>query len=220
MAIAGTRIRGLTLWWTIGLLCWCAGADATPLGITLEDTAELAIRGPIERVRGHVLQQSESLQADPNRLYAEVEALLVPHFDMPYIAQIVLGRHWASATEAQRARFIETFKNHLIRNYSVTLLQYKDTTELRWQSKVREETDTVVRMEVVRSEAPPIQIDFSVHRVGEEWKIYDVSAQGISMATNFRGQFNAVIKREGVDALITRLEAHATQTQAAGSGTP
>lgn len=216
-------MRSLAIGWVTGLFLWSAHAGAAPLGITHEDEAMLAIRGSIERVRGRFQQQSETLKADSNRLFEEVEALLVPLFDMPYIGQLVLGRHWASASKAQRARFIETFKNHLIRNYSQTLLQYEDTTELRWESAGSVEGSSAVIMEVVRSNEQGFRVEFAVRQVGDEWKIFDVSAQGISMATNFRGQFNAVIKREGLDALIARLEEHTAKAQAASasaSGAP
>lgn len=206
----------------MGGLLWFGTAIAAPLGFTTGDEPVMEIRTAVERVRGNILRERATFESDPARFYAEVEAKLVPHFDLQRIAQIVLGRHWSAASEAQRQRFIETFKDHLVRSYSATLLQYEDSTELLWSSQQVEGRDPVVVMEVIKRDAAPIRVGLTVHQVDAMWKIYDVSAQGISMATNFRGQFNAVIKKEGLDALITRLQQHSVAQGGAttASGAP
>lgn len=201
-------MRHLKHFWVMGLLAIASHASAAPLGFTIGDEAELEIRTAIERVRGNILRDRQIFATDANRFYAAVDDQLVPHFDMTYIARIVLGRHWDEASEQQRARFEETFKNHLVRSYSATLLQYDEATRLEWRSLHIEGQDPIVTMEVTPADAAPIKVDFLVHKVSEEWKIYDVIAAEISMATNFRGQFNSVIRKKGIDALIARLEKH------------
>ena len=48
-------------------------------------------------------------------------------------------------------------------------------------------------------------VDFSLEKVGDEWKVYDVAYEGVSMATNYHAQFASVIKQVGVDGLIQKL---------------
>lgn len=203
-------MRSLKRFLMIGLITVAADSSAAPLGFTLVEEAEMEIRTAIERARGHILRGRESFETDSKQFYAVVDDQLVPHFDMTYIARIVLGRHWDAASEQQRARFEETFKNHLVRSYSATLLQYDESTRLNWRSLHIEGQDPIVTMEVTPKDAAPVKVDFLVHKVGDEWRIYDVIAAEISMATNFRGQFNSVIRKQGIDALITRLEKHSS----------
>jgi len=45
---------------------------------------------------------------------------------------------------------------------------------------------------------------------GDEWKIYDITVESISLVTNFRSQVTSEIKRTSIDAVITRMETGGT----------
>jgi phospholipid transport system substrate-binding protein len=51
-----------------------------------------------------------------------------------------------------------------------------------------------------------VRVDYRLHRVGNEWRIYDVNANGISLVLTYRESFSRQLAREGLDALVTRLE--------------
>jgi phospholipid transport system substrate-binding protein len=192
----------------MALVLWLGFASLSAMD--MNQHPDQAIRDTIERVRQQIQQERASFQARPEQLYDLVESEFMPHIDSRYIAQLVLGRHWPGASESQRTRFISALKDHLMYSHALSLLEYEDTAELHWQPvpSAADTTDVVVPMEVIRSNTPPVRVNFSVRLVGTEWKIYDVNTGGISMVTNFRGQFNAVIRKEGLDALIARLAEH------------
>src|SRR4051794_34514675 len=54
---------------------------------------------------------------DLTGLYKVVENTLLPNFDTPYAAQLVLGQHWRGATPEQRKRFVDAFYKRLLYNY-------------------------------------------------------------------------------------------------------
>jgi phospholipid transport system substrate-binding protein len=199
----------------LGLLLSCLAAPAAA------ESPEQAIRATTERVRAQIEANRAAYEADAARFQREIEAELLPGFDTRYIGQLVLGPHWRTASEAQRARFIEVFKNYLVRNYAGALLQYADMVELAWKPTRLAEgaEDATVRVDLMRREKPPVPIALSVRRVDGQWKVYDVSVEGVSLATNFRGQFNTVIRRDGLDALIARLEQREAAVRG-GSGAP
>jgi phospholipid transport system substrate-binding protein len=199
---------------TLGLLI-CLPAFAAA------ESPEQAIRATTERVRAQIEANRAAYEADTQRFHREIEAELLPGFDTRYIGQLVLGPHWRTASEAQRVRFIDAFKSYLVRNYADALLRYADTAELAWKpTRVAEDAqDATVRVDLMRREKPPVPIALSVRRVDGQWKVYDVSVEGVSLATNFRGQFNSIIRRDGLDALIARLEQREAAARG-GSGAP
>jgi phospholipid transport system substrate-binding protein len=167
-----------------------------------------AIRETTDQLRSKIQSNRSLYESNSERFFSDVEAIVVPRFDTRYIGQVILGTHWRTATESQRERFITAFKNNLVHSYARALLKHADTVELKWKPVHTAATakDAAVKVDLVRKEGPPIPITFSVHQVGGEWKVYDVSIENISLASTFRSQYNPVIKKNGLERLIERLE--------------
>lgn len=144
---------------------------------------------------------------DYRKLYAMVDEQVLPHFDFRVMAKSVLGRHWREATEEQRARFIEEFRDLLVRTYATALLKYNDE-EFRFLPLSMKPGDTtaVVRSEVVPGGgAPPVAIHYSFYVSGSAWKVYDVVIEGVSLVTNYRSTYSQRIQANGLDGLIQSL---------------
>ncbi len=63
-------------------------------------------------------------RADPGKVHALVDQVLLPHFDTDYSARLVLGHHWTSASDDQRQRFIKAFYKSLLNNYGDALVDF------------------------------------------------------------------------------------------------
>ncbi len=61
---------------------------------------------------------------DPTGLYELVEQTLLPNFDTPYAAQLVLGQHWRQATPDQRKRFVDAFYQSLLYTYGDAMIDF------------------------------------------------------------------------------------------------
>ena len=149
----------------------------------------------------------EALRKDPARLRAVVDKRLLPHFDADYAARLVLGKHWRTATEAQRKRFIDAFYDSLMANYGDALLEFtgERVRFLPFKGDPSANTATV-RTEVKRDDGTPVPVNWSMRRTPEGWKAWDVTIEGISYVKNFRTDFGAEIDQKGLDAVIQRLE--------------
>ena len=65
----------------------------------------------------------------------------------------------------------------------------------------------VVPTQVRAAGAPPIPIDYRMHKLSGQWKVYDVVIENVSLISNYRGQFRTAIGRSGIDGLIGELKA-------------
>lgn len=178
-------------------------AQATPA-----KPADEVIRNATTEFQDLIRQNHEKYRSDLPAFYAVVDEKVVPHFDTKGIAQLVLGRNWKAATAEQRKRFEAAFKDSLIRTYARAMLDYHDSVEAEWLPLRAEAgaTDVTVNAKILRKDAPPIPLAFSVHAVGDAWKIYDIAVENISLITNFRSQLNTEIKANGLDAVIQKFE--------------
>jgi phospholipid transport system substrate-binding protein len=163
------------------------------------ETADMTLR--------EIKARKQELSADPQKLYALVEEKIIPHFDFDQISQLVLGKHWKDASPEQRERFSSAFQRMLIRSYSHALIEY-DSERIEWAPlrMTAGATDVVIRSNVIRKGGPPIPINYNLHLKNDQWLVYDVTIDAISLVTNYRGTFANEIRKGGLDSLIARLE--------------
>lgn len=178
-------------------------AQAAPLA------PDAAVKETTEQMRTLIRDNHKLYSSNKAKFYEDVETTLTPRFDVRYIAQLVLGKSWRTATEDQRTRFASAFKNSLIRSYADALLDNYDSVDAEWLPLrlPAEATDATVRAKLLRKSAPPVNLAFAMRPDSSgEWKVYDVIIENLSLVTNFRSQFAAEIKKSGLDGLIQRIE--------------
>lgn len=147
------------------------------------------------------------LQENPEKIYELVEAILMPHFDFEKMSKLALGKNWRSANAEQRDRFVEEFRLLLIRTYSTAMLEYTDEVinMLPFRDDLSRKRVTVP-MEVVQKGGPSIGMSLSLYQnKQDDWKVYDVKIDGISLVTNYRSSFANEIRSGGMDKLIEDL---------------
>lgn len=187
---------------TLALAPAARAADPVPPDQVVKETTE--------RLQNEIGAHEKEFKADSRKLYAFVDQVIVPKFDTRYIAQLILARHWKGASEAQRARFEAAFKNMLVHSYADALVQYHNDVKAEWLPlrMASGATDVTVQSKLVRgSGKPPLPIGFAMRLKDNEWKVYDIVIESLSLVTSFRSQVNSEIKRTDLEAVIKKLEA-------------
>jgi len=166
------------------------------------------VKTTTERLQKEIGAREKEFKADPTKLYAFVDEVVVPKFDTKYIAQLILARHWKQASDDQRKRFQAAFKDMLVHSYANALVEYHTQVTAEWQPlrMAPDATDVTVNSRLLREGKPPLPIGFAMRLKDGEWKVYDIVIENLSLVTSFRGQINSEIKRTSLDALIQRLE--------------
>lgn len=173
-----------------------------------QQSPEDALRSTVEQLQSLIQKNHAKYESDHAAWYKVVNDVVVPRFDVPYIARLVLARDWRTATPAQRTAFQDAFKTMLIHSYANALLDNAQSTKVEWKpSRVADGAkDATVNTVLVRDNGQQYPISFSVHLVDGDWKIYDIQVNNISLALNFRSQIAAEVKREGLDKVIEQMQ--------------
>jgi phospholipid transport system substrate-binding protein len=162
-------------------------------------------------------RERSSIKQKPTRLFDLVEQVLLPHVDMQVMSRFVLGKHWRSATPAQKEQFSNEFKNLMVRFYVSALLDQPDQLDELLANtdnliaylpvKIDDSTKkTTVRAEVhMPNGGPRVPVSFSLFKRDGNWMMYDVNVDGISLVSNYRSSFNSEASRDGLDKLIQHL---------------
>jgi len=152
-------------------------------------------------------QEKEVIKANPERIYELVNQIVLPHFDFGYMSQLVVGKYWRRATPQQRQDFTEQFKQLLVRTYATSLNEYTDQKLNFLPFRQGSDPDqAAVSTEVEQPGGFPIPIDYKLHRNSDEWKVFDVVIDDVSLVTNYRTSFAKEIREGGLDGLIATLK--------------
>jgi phospholipid transport system substrate-binding protein len=123
--------------------------------------------------------------------------LLREDFDLPGIARFVLGRYWNTATEEQRAEFVKLFENYVALAYATRLAEYAGE-QFKVTGSRPDGEGAIVSSQILRpAGAAPIKVDWRLTGRNGNYKISDVSVDGISMAVTQRSEFASVIQHSG-----------------------
>lgn len=139
-----------------------------------------------------------------------VDHTIFPSVDMVRMSALTLGKHWKKASKDQKKRFIAAFKTLLVNTYSTTFTEQFSNWTIKYLPFSLKPSDkkSTVKTTVSQEGQSSAKIDYSMVLRHEQWKIYDIKIEGISLVINNRETFSQRIKHSGsLDAVITELEA-------------
>ena len=164
------------------------------------------VKATAESVISHIEENRSVLEKNPEKIYDMVNQLIIPRFDFVSMSKWVLGKHWKQASEEQRSEFIIQFKELLVRTYARALLEYSGQEIKYFPVEQNPESNlAVVRTELTSKSSAQLPILYRMHQKNEEWKVVDVSVDGVSLVTTYRGSFATQIKKNGFDSLLSEL---------------
>jgi phospholipid transport system substrate-binding protein len=202
-------MNGAVMWYR-NVLVMAASLLMTSVALA-QSTAELGPQELVQKVAQDTLRDLDANRAEykknPKRVRELVDKNMLPHFDTAYSAQLVLAKHWRTATPEQRKRFVEAFYQSLLQNYGEALLEFTPDRLriLPYQGKPDDSVVTV-RSEVRRDNGTRVPVNYSLRKTPQGWKAYDVTIEGVSYVKSFRTDFASEIQQKGLDAVIQRLE--------------
>ncbi|MEM7465837.1 MAG: ABC transporter substrate-binding protein [Pseudomonadota bacterium] len=165
------------------------------------------VQGTTDQVIERVVNERDTLRDDPAKMYSLVSELIFPHFDFPIMSQLVIREHWKAASEETRSAFVDQFRKLLVRTYSIALLEFSGQ-EITYPNNegIDVSAKTVlVNQEINQSGSKSIKLGYRLHRGGGDWKVFDVSIDGISLVKTYRASFSSMIENDGVDGLVSNL---------------
>lgn len=179
------------------------------LGLANPVLAQEAPDAMIKNVTGEIIElikTDKAIQAgDQKRIQEVVEGKILTHFDFTKMTASAVGRDWRSATPEQKTQLTREFQTLLVRSYANSLSQYKNQTVDVKPFKASADPEVTVKTEVKQPGAKPVPIDYDLHKVGGEWKVFDVYVAGVSLIANYRDSFGQEVKASGIDGLIKSL---------------
>ncbi len=201
---ARTFITGLALsLCTLGSLGFAGSAAA----------AETSAMDTFKTRHGKVVELVKK-RAEAAALQKEVDELL----DYKALAETSLGgpARYASKCEPRCAEF-EALLTRLIRENYLKRIRTDKKYDLAYVGEEQKPrgTHVITNVSLSRDGKPEVvEVVYVMHQVGGIWKTEDIITDGVSLAKNYKFEFNKILKDKGINELIARLEAKLTELAA------
>jgi len=135
----------------------------------------------------------------------QLKQILFSRFDFTEMAKRSLGANWRRRTPQEQEEFVRLFTDVLERAYADIIESYSDEKIVYLNERIDAEYADV-NSKIFTGKGQEYTINYKAHLVGNEWKVYDVVAENISLVNNYRSQFTRVITKDSYEELVRRLK--------------
>jgi phospholipid transport system substrate-binding protein len=168
-----------------------AGEPSTQLSATINEFVNILVNTPVAELR-------------TKGLPARAQELVFSRFDFSEMTKRSLGRHWNALAPADQREFVSAFTQKLLVAYGRTV-RTSGEERIQFQNEVINGNDAKVKTKVVSS-GDELAIDYHLHAIDGQWKVYDMVIDHVSIVGNYRAQFDRVIAKSSVKELLQKMK--------------
>jgi phospholipid transport system substrate-binding protein len=126
-------------------------------------------------------------------------------FDYGEMAKRSLGVHWKKRSSAEQKEFVGLFATLLENSYANKIESYRDE-KILYDKETVDGDYAEVKSRVVTAKRDEYTLDYRLLKQGGRWMVYDVVIEGVSLVSNYRNQFNKIIRNQGYAELVKKLK--------------
>ena len=191
-----------------------------PLGIPIAVLLLLTLArpalaaGPQEQVKT-VLEAVAAVLKDPSFQGADkraerrqrVRQIILDTFDFAEMAKLALGPAWDRLTAPQRTEFVSLFGTLFERSYNNLVLRFLPERHSIYGREAITQDRAVVQTTLVDEKTTgELPVEYRLIHQDQRWAVFDVIVDGVSLALNYRAQFEQIIRNSSYDTLLQKIK--------------
>ena len=170
------------------------------------DTPDGFLKDSVQEISLLVTKYKDRFETDEEFLRDKMNSSVMPKLDIKLMSKIILGKKiWTEMSESQKDNFVEAFQYRMTSTYmkSITAFDGEKVVFLPYEPGKRENIAYVKSKYLIPG--GDIAVDYRLIKKSEEWKVYDIIFDGISLMNNYRADFREHVSQNGIESLITSL---------------
>jgi phospholipid transport system substrate-binding protein len=169
------------------------------------DTPTQQVRQTVDKVLD-ILRNKELKRPEKTKeRRALIRRTISERFDFEEMAKRSLALHWKKRTPEERKEFVSLFTDLLERSYIKRIEGYEDEKILYVGEEIENEY-SVVKSKIITKRKVEIPIEYRLLKKNGKWEVYDVVIEGVSLVSNYRTQFNKIIRTDSYEELVKRMK--------------
>jgi len=157
-----------------------------------------------------VIRDVLAVLRDPKNSVADrrdkVQQIAYDNLNFDVMARLSLGQYYRGLTDAQKSQYADAFKQHVTNTYRHTTDHYTDEDiKVTGDRKEAKEDWTVMTQIIDNKGSQVVKVDYRLRLKDGAWKVIDLTIDGVSLVSNFRSQFQAIMNNGGIEKLLQLL---------------
>jgi phospholipid transport system substrate-binding protein len=155
----------------------------------------------VDEVLNVLKTSSAETDASDNSKKEEIRKIAGRMFDFSAMSKATLGKNWKKLAEEQRPEFVRLFRSMLENAYTSKIMGYTDEKAVFIKERSLSKTRVEVQSNLVTGRAE-IPMHYRMLKMKDQWKVYDVIIEGISLIKNYRTQFREILAKQSPEELL------------------
>jgi len=186
------------------VMCLVLVAGGATLAWAGEPTEK--IKATTDKILGVVRDPALKGAAKEKERRALIRKAVDERFDWNEMARRSLARHWEGRTEDEKKEFVPLYADLVDRAYMSKVEGYSGE-KVKYEGETVDGDYATVNVRIMTQKGQEISVEYRLRKKGNDWLIYDVSIEGVSLVNNYRTQFNSIISQSSYASLVKQLKA-------------
>lgn len=162
------------------------------------------VKGKVDAVIAVVIEAKRDQTLSDSITEEKLWSLIDTIFDFTILSQKSLSKNWLAMNEGERTEFVSLFRKLLGRTYLNKITSYENET-IQYLKEVFSSPENAEVFTKIVSKGQQYDLNYKLVQKNNEWKVYDVSIEGVSLMSNYRSQFNEFLKKNTIQELLSNL---------------
>ncbi|MDH4301608.1 MAG: ABC transporter substrate-binding protein [Nitrospira sp.] len=162
-----------------------------------------AMKATVDEVLRIVRDQDLKQKGKADERRQQLEKVVEARFDYTEMSRRALGAPWKQLTDQQKQEFVDLFRTLLTNSYADKIETYSGEG-VEYLNERMEKEYAEVRTKVLSGKTE-IPLDYRLINKAEDWRVYDVVVDNISLVNNYRGQFTKILRASSYSDLVDQL---------------
>lgn len=184
-----------------GVLTWllCLGGVSPAMAGQATESVRVTIDEVLKILNDKELKTPAKQEDRRQRL----EKVVAARFDYSEMSRRSLGAQWNQLSDKEKQEFVDLFRTLLTNTYADRVETYSGEG-VQYLNERTEKEYAEVRTKVLSGKTE-IPMDYRLMNKSNDWHVYDVVVDGVSLVNNYRGQFSKILHTSSYSDLVDQL---------------
>lgn len=166
----------------------------------------------VAEMSDQVMQIAENQNLSEQDKSSQLKKIFNNIVDIQWIGRFAMGKNWRNLSEQQKNLFMSLYPDYLTKSYVKNFNEInKNTIKVISVNSTSEREYIVFTSITNKINNTSVNVNFRLIQNGEtykDFKIFDIIAEGVSLISTQRNEFNEIMSNGGFDELIKRIRQH------------
>jgi len=152
-----------------------------------------------------IISNTSRAELQTNGMPESARKLVLARFDFSEMTKRSLGQHWKSLNPAEQKQFVDAFTQWQLISYG-RIVRSARGDEVQFNHEFQDGKDVSVETKVVRRYSDDLPIDYWLHNVNGQWKVYNMVIDHVDIVKNVNAQFDRVVAKSSLQELLQKVK--------------